>query len=302
MTLAELQAAITGRLGAGARFAEPLARHTTWGVGGPAWCLARVGTAADAAWLRDAARAAGLTVKALGRGSNLLVSDAGYPGVLLRLWGPLAKIRVAGNELVCGGGAALPAAVRLAARVGLAGLEWAGGIPATVGGAVATNAGALGGDLAGVAARLTLLLPDGRAEEFAGRELPAAYRRRELPPGSLVLEARLALAPDEPGQVAERLAGILARRRASQPLGSRTAGSVFKNPAGEAAGRLVDLAGLKGQRRGGARVSPQHANFIENTGGATAADIRELMALMAERVFQMHGVRLEPEVEVLGEV
>ncbi len=288
-------------LGPRVRFQVPLAPRTTWGLGGPAWALCRVHSAGEAATVIRACRRAGRPWLVLGRGSNLLVRDGGYPGVVLRLSGPLAGLEVRGNRLQAGGGAGLAAAVRLAARRGLAGLEWAVGIPATVGGAVVNNAGAYGADMAGLTRRLTLLDPRGRVEERAGRELPAGYRQRRLPRGWLLLAAELELSRDHPRAVLQRTRQNLARRRASQPLAARTAGSVFKNPPGLYAGGLIEQAGCKGLSRGGARVSPHHANFIENRGRARAREVLALMDEVARRVRETSGVELEPEVEVVGD-
>jgi len=297
---AELKELIAARLGARARFDEPMSRHTTWGVGGPAWCLARVNSAEEAAWLAVACDAAGMACKPLGRGSNLLVGDDGYAGVMIRLGGELGKLAVEGAGLAAGGGAPLPGAVRLAARQGLAGLEWAAGIPASLGGAVATNAGAHGGDMAELTSTVTLLLPGGEIKTVPGAELPSGYRRRALPPGSMVLGAELKLRSASPAEVERRRKALLELRRSRQPLAARTAGSVFKNPPGDHAGRLIEAAGLKGLAVGGAAVSRVHANFIENRGGASARDILSLINTVALRVMEAFSVRLEPEVEVVG--
>ena len=296
----ELKELIKGRLGSRARFGEPMSRHTTWGVGGPAWCLARVNSAAEAAWLVAACGEAGAAHKPLGRGSNLLVGDAGYQGVMIRLGGDLGKLALEGDTLLVGGGAPLPAAVRLAARRGLAGLEWAAGIPASLGGAVATNAGAHGGDMAELTSAVSLLLPSGEVRETAGKDLPSGYRRRVLPAGAMVLGARLKLRPTIPAEVERRRKALLELRRLRQPLAARTAGSVFKNPPGDHAGRLIEAAGLKGLAVGGAVISRVHANFIENRGGASAADILSLINTVVLKVMDAFSVRLEPEVEVVG--
>ncbi|MCB2225297.1 MAG: UDP-N-acetylmuramate dehydrogenase [Desulfarculaceae bacterium] len=296
----ELKEQIIARLGARARFGEPMSRHTTWGVGGPAWCLARVRGADEAAWLVTACDAAGVACKPLGRGSNLLVGDQGYPGVMIRLGGELGKLILEGPVMRAGGGAPLPGAVRLAARQGLAGLEWAAGIPASLGGAVATNAGAHGGDMAELTSTVSLLLPSGEVVVKPGNELPAGYRRRGLPPGSMVLGAELRLKPSTASEVERRRKALLALRSTRQPIRARTAGSVFKNPPGDHAGRLIEAAGLKGLAVGDAVVSRVHANFIENRGRASAGDILSLINTVAIKVMEAFGVRLEPEVEVLG--
>lgn len=299
---AELKQALQNSLGERARFEQPMSAHTTWGVGGPAWCVCHVTSADEAGFVIRSALEAGMPWMPLGRGSNLLVCDTGYPGVMLRLAGPLASLRREGDSLWAGGGAHLPAAVKFSARLGLAGLEWAAGIPGTVGGAVATNAGALGADMAGLTSEITLLLASGEVESLPGAKVPAEYRKRQLPDQSLVLAALLALSQDSLDAVSLRGDEALARRRQTQPGGMPCAGSVFKNPAGDFAGRLIEEAGCKGLSVGGAQVSPKHANFIVNRGRATARDVLDLMDEVREKVRQAFGVELEPEVEVVGRV
>lgn len=289
-------------LGGRARFGEPLAGHTTWGIGGPAWCHGRAHSAAEAKAVVRAAAKAGVPVKALGRGSNLLVADGGFAGVMLSLKGELARVEIEGQTMRAGGGAHLPAAVKLAARLGLSGLEWAAGIPGSVGGAIAMNAGASGGQISDVLAEVDLLLPDASRQTLPAAALKPAYRRGGLPAGALVLMATLRLGAGDPQAVAARTRAVLERRRASQPLDRRTAGSVFKNPPGDHAGRLIEAAGLKGHSVGPAVVSPRHANFIENQGGASAAQVLQLMDQVRHKVRERFGVDLEPEVEVVGHV
>ncbi len=293
---------LRAQLGRRVSFAEPLSGHTTWGVGGPAWALCRVRTADEAAAVLTAARAVGRSCLVLGRGSNLLVADAGFPGVVLRLEGELAALRVQGNHLTAGGGATLAQALQQAADASLAGLEWAAGIPGTVGGAVAGNAGAHGRQMSDLTAEVSLLLADGRVVTTAGGDLPADYRRRELPAGALVLAARLELTPADPAAIRDLMRRAMQARRQSQPLGARTAGSVFKNPPGDYAGRLIEACGCKGLAVGDAVVSSRHANFIENRGAATAGDVLGLMRQVADRVKREFGVELEPEVRVVGDV
>jgi UDP-N-acetylmuramate dehydrogenase len=299
---AELRQTLQNSLGERARFEQPMSAHTTWGVGGPAWCVCHVTSAEEAGFVIRSVLEAGMPWMPLGRGSNLLVRDKGYPGVMLRLAGPLASLRREGDGLWAGGGAHLPAAVKFAARLGLAGLEWAAGIPGTVGGAVATNAGALGADMAGLTSRITLLMADGQVQTLPGDEIPAEYRRRLLPVQSLVLAALLDLAQESADAVTLRGEESLARRRQTQPGGQPCAGSVFKNPPGDFAGRLIEEAGCKGLSMGGAQVSPKHANFIINRGRATARDVLSLMDVVREKVRQASGIELEPEVEVVGSV
>lgn len=299
---AELQKALSHRLGERAAFERPLAPLTTWKLGGPAWCLCTVQDAEEAAFVLRAAGRAGLACKVLGKGSNLLVHDRGYDGVMLRLAGTLARVTSHGQEIVAGGGASLAACVKLAASQGLAGLEWAAGIPASLGGAVATNAGAMGSDMAMAVKKMTLLLPGGESREYDNEDIKASYRSRCLPRGSLVLEATLAMRPSEPELVQERTKAVLGKRQQGQPLAAHTAGSVFKNPPGDYAGRLIEAAGCKGLSKGDAVVSERHANFIENRGSATASQVLALMEEVSRRVRESFGVELEPEVEVVGDV
>ena len=298
----ELQKSLSRILGSRVSFNLPMKPHITWGVGGQVLALCRVETEKEismATGLLDSGEVPWMT---LGRGSNLLIADKGYQGVMLRLSGPLAKITRSGDTLVGGGGAFLPAAVRFATRLGLAGLEWAAGIPATVGGAVATNAGAMGGDMAAVTESLKLLLPGGEITDLKGEDIPAAYRKRNLPDGSVILSADLKLRLDTSESVGRLAAENLEKRRTGQPLDRHTAGSVFKNPPGDYAGRLIEAAGMKGASVGDAVVSEKHANFIVNRGGARARDILDLMRLVTNKVKREFGVELEPEVEIIGDV
>lgn len=299
---AELRQILQEKLGERARFEQPMSAHTTWGVGGPAWCLCRVTSEDEAGFVVRSTREAGMPWMPLGRGSNLLVGDKGYKGVMLRLAGPLASVRRTGEKVWAGGGAHMPAVVKFAARLGLAGLEWAAGIPGTVGGAVATNAGALGSDMNAITSEMTLLLGDGRVQTLPGDQVKAEYRKRDLPKGSLVLTALLHLALDIPEAVSRRSEEALAKRRKAQPGNRPSAGSVFKNPPGDFAGRLIDQAGCKGMYVGGAQVSQLHANFIVNRGRATARDVLALMQQVRDKVRETSGVDLEPEVEVVGDV
>ena len=276
----------------------PLAPLTTIRVGGTADHLASVASFAgvvDAlAWARDR----DLRVAVVGRGSNLIVSDAGFRGLVLRLVGRLTSISVRGDDVWCGGGASLPRAVQRAAAHGLEGLEWGASIPGTVGGAVAMNAGAHAGELAQVLRWAVICGPDGR-RRVGPDDLDLGYRRSAVQPGEVVAAAGFALRPGDPGAIAARLAEFRAHRRATQPQGVRTFGSVFTNPEGDSAGRLLEAAGCKGLVVGGARFSPVHANFIEASPGSTAADVLALMTEGRRRVLAAGGPRLEPEVRFL---
>ncbi|KIX15086.1 UDP-N-acetylenolpyruvoylglucosamine reductase [Dethiosulfatarculus sandiegensis] len=298
----DFQRELVKLLGKRARFDLDLDRLTTWGVGGPVRFHCRVHTPLEAAQVISLAKQAKVPWMVLGRGSNLLVSDQGYPGVMLRLAGPLAKLELEDGTIKAGAGASLPALVKLAAVNGLSGLEWAVGIPATVGGAVAGNAGANGFEMSDITDQISLLLENGEIKAFKGQEIKSGYRHLDLPAQSLVLEALLEFKPDDPAMIHRRMKRLLERRLGAQPLIKRTAGSVFKNPPGDYAGRLIEQAGCKGLSVGDAMVSVRHANFIENRGKATASQIIELMQVVSDRVKSQAGVRLQPEVEVVGRV
>lgn len=276
----------------------PLAALTTIRVGGTADWLCRAGSfrevVAALAWARDE----GLRVAVVGRGSNLLVSDAGFRGLALRLVGRLTAISVRGRDLWCGGGASLPRAVQRAAAAGLEGLEWGASIPGTAGGAVAMNAGAHAGDLAQVIRWAVVCGPEGR-RRVEPAELELAYRSSAVRPGEVVAAVGFALRPGDPARIAERLADFRGRRRATQPQGVRTFGSVFTNPPGDSAGRLLEAAGCKGLSVGGARFSPVHANFIEASPGCRSSDVLALMSEGRRRVRAAGGPLLHAEVRYL---
>jgi UDP-N-acetylmuramate dehydrogenase len=287
---------------AGAQPGYPLARLTTIGTGGPARWFARPGTHPDLRELLEWAGAQGIEVAVVGLGSNLLVADDGYDGLVLQLAGELAAIEVGDSSAVCGGGASLAAVVRRTRDAGLSGIEFGCAIPGTVGGAVRMNAGAYGGELRDVLAEATVVSAAG--ERRGGpAELEMRYRHSNVAPGEVVARARLALVPAPVERIRETVRSMQGRRSASQPRKARTFGSVFKNPAeGPGAGALIEACGLKGHLIGGARISPVHANFIENLDGARSADVAALIRLARARVQEHAGLRLEHEVEVLGQV
>jgi UDP-N-acetylenolpyruvoylglucosamine reductase len=279
----------------------PLAPLTSIRVGGDAdWlCAPRSAraTVAALAWARDA----GARVAVVGRGSNLLVADEGFRGLVLRLAGRLQGISVRKTEVWCGGGASLPRAVQRAQAAGLEGLEWGASIPGTAGGAVAMNAGAHGGDLASVLRWAALCSPDGR-RRVGPEDLDLAYRHSAVRPDEVVAMVCFSLRPGRPEAIAERLAAFRGQRRSTQPQGVRTFGSVFTNPPGDSAGRLIEAAGGKGVTIGGARISPVHANFIEAKPGCRAADVLALMAEARRLVRAAGGPLLVPEVRYLDPV
>jgi UDP-N-acetylenolpyruvoylglucosamine reductase len=285
---------------------RPLARLTTVRTGGPGDFFARPDSAERLSELLAWADREQIAVGVVGSGSNLLIADAGFRGLVMKLDGALASIEQRGDRLLCGGGARLPQAAAHAARAGLSGLEFGVNIPGTVGGAVKMNANAYGGDLARVLEWVEIAAP-GKTERRAPDTLGFAYRRSNLGEREIVAAASFALSPAEPESVKTTLAEMRSARRAAQPSGIKTFGSTFKNPAapeaeGRSAGVLLDEAGCRGLQVGGARFSDKHANFVENTGEATTADVIALMAEGRRRVRERFGVELEPEVQLLGEV
>jgi UDP-N-acetylenolpyruvoylglucosamine reductase len=280
----------------------PLARLTTVGTGGPARFFARPATQGELADALAWAEEERVAIAVVGLGSNLLPSDDGYDGLVLRLGGELARVERDGTRVVCGGGAALAAVVKRAQGWGLAGIEFGSAIPGTAGGAVRMNAGAYGGELRDVLAD-ALVLRAGGERRGGPAELALRYRGSNVGPREVVAEATLALTPADPAAIKATVADMQRRRRDAQPSKVRTFGSVWKNPpGGRSAGELLEACSLKGYAIGGARISPVHANFIENTGGARSADVVALMAEARRRARERFGVELEHEVELLGEI
>jgi len=284
----------------------PLARLTTVRTGGAADWFARPGDEeALVATLRWADEE-GLAVGVIGSGSNLLVADEGFHGLALKLNGELAEIEREGDRVVCGGGYRFPSAAAKTAGWGLSGLEFGINIPGTTGGAVRMNANAYGGQLARALEWVDVATAAGTDRRRAD-QLGFEYRRSNLRPGEVVARASFQLRPADPEEVRATLAGMRERRREAQPSGIKTFGSTFKNPEderaeGRSAGQLLEAAGCRGLRHGGARFSEKHANFVENDRDASTADVLALMAAGRRRVFERFGVVLEPEVQVLGEV
>jgi UDP-N-acetylenolpyruvoylglucosamine reductase len=281
----------------------PLARLTTVRAGGPADLFARPTEEAGLVELLRWAAGEGIEVAVIGSGSNLLVSDEGFRGLVLKLDGQLASVDREGTRVVCGGGARLPSATAKVARWGLTGLEFGINIPGTVGGAVRMNANAYGGELRRVLEWVDICSAQG-PERRAPGELGFAYRRSNLRPGEVVARASFRLFEGDVAEIKATLARMHGQRRDAQPSGIKTFGSTFKNPdaEGRTAGQLLEAAGCRGLQVGGARFSAKHANFVENAGEATTADILALMAEGRRRVRDRFGVVLEPEVQVLGDV
>jgi UDP-N-acetylenolpyruvoylglucosamine reductase len=287
----------------------PLARLTTIRTGGPAEFFARPGNVGELERLLAWAAESELQVGVVGSGSNLLIADTGVRGLVVKLDNELTTIEldgIAADRLVCGGGARLPAVSAAAARAGLSGIEFGVSIPGTVGGAVRMNANAYGGALADVLDWVDVVSANG-TERRTPDQLGFEYRRSNLTAGEVVARASFNLTPAEQAQVKATLADLRDRRKEAQPAGIKTFGSTFKNPddpraEGRTAGQLLDAAGCRGLRVGGAGFSDKHANFVENYGAATTADVIALMAAGRERVKQAFGIELEPEVQALGPV
>ena len=290
---------------AGVERGYPLARLTTVRAGGVAELFARPASAEQLVELLAWADREGHPVEVVGSGSNLLVADDGVRGLVLKLAGELTELERDGERIVCGGGVRLPSAAAKVAGWGLTGLEFGVNIPGTVGGAVRMNANAYGGELARVLEWVDVCTAAGVERRRPG-ELGFGYRRSNLRSGEVVARASFALSESEPESVKATLAEMRDKRRAAQPSGIKTFGSTFKNPddqraGGRTAGQLLEAAGCAGLAVGGARLSPKHANFVENAGDATTADVLAVMAEARRRVHERFGVVLEPEVQVLGE-
>ena len=295
-------AAALARL-AGARLnrTEALAGHTSMRVGGTADALIVAKDFAALAALVHGARAAGIPYLVLGRGSDVVVADAGFRG--LAILSRAEGCRIDGNRLIAEAGLPLARAATLSQRAGLSGLEFGLAIPGTVGGAVWANAGAHGADVAGVLESVTVLRVDGTQATEPAAALGLAYResRFKHSAGELIMSATFRLAPAEPAVIKARLDEIRNWRREHQPLAQPSAGSVFRNPPGDSAGRLIDACGLKGTRLGGAAISEKHANFIVNEGGATAMDIRRLAEQARGAVSGQFGIELDYEIRFIGD-
>jgi UDP-N-acetylenolpyruvoylglucosamine reductase len=285
----------------------PLSRLTTVRTGGRGEFFARAGSQGELSELLAWAATSDLRVAVVGSGSNLLIADEGVAGLVLKLDHELARIAVEGRRILCGGGARLPAVAASAANAGLSGIEFGVNIPGTVGGAVRMNANAYGGELGRALEWVEIATVDG-VERREPRSLGFAYRHSNLTEGEIVVRAQLLLAPAQVDTVKATLLDMRSRRHEAQPQGIKTFGSTFKNPSGDpraqglSAGQLLARAGCNGLAVGGARFALKHANFIENTGMATTADVLAVMDAGRSRVLAQFGVELEPEVQTLGDV
>lgn len=281
---------------------EPMKKHTTFRVGGPADLLVCPKTATEIAEILKLCRAAEVPYFIIGNGSNLLVSDAGYRGVILKIFKNMNEIRIDGDRIYADAGALLSTVSRKAMEAGLAGMEFASGIPGTLGGACVMNAGAYGGEMKDILESVNVLTDQGEIRTLSVEELELGYRYSVIKDrGDIVLEAVLHLQEGDREQIAARMQELKEKRVEKQPLEYPSAGSTFKRPEGYFAGKLIQDAGLRGYRVGGAQVSEKHCGFVINTGDATAADVMELIRNVQDKVYERFQVRMEPEVKFLGE-
>ncbi len=283
--------------------------HTSFGIGGPADFLAYPADRDDLVSLLKDIKKRGMPYFILGSGTNLLVKDGGFRGVAISLQ-RMTAVKIEREYRSIGGtfavvfaeaGASLAKLLSMSAEAGLTGLEFAAGIPGTVGGGVCMNAGTAAGEIGDVVDSVTLLSSDGELITRGREEIGFGYRTSSIPDGHLVLDVRIILRRDDKNKIKARVRGLMGARKDRQPLGLPNAGSIFKNPREESAGKLIDRAGLRGRSVGDAQVSEKHANFIVNRGNATAADVVSLMEIIKQTVLDVHGVRLEPEIKIVGE-
>ena len=281
---------------------ESMKKHTTFRIGGPADVFAVPDTAEKAAQIIRICREQGVPFYVIGNGSNLLVSDRGVRGVVIQIYKNLSAISVDGEVLTVQAGAMLSVIAKKALACGLAGFEFASGIPGTIGGAAVMNAGAYGGEMRDVLLDVTVLTREGELRTVPASELKLGYRYSVIPEnGWIVLGARLRLHSGDPEQIRARMEELKEQRVTKQPLDLPSAGSTFKRPEGYFAGKLIMDAGLRGFTVGGAQVSEKHCGFVVNRGDATAEDVRRLIAEVSARVQAQFGVKIEPEVKMLGE-
>ena len=293
--------ALSGTVDADVLRDERLSRRTTYRIGGPAALFVAAHSYEALSRTLEVLSREGVDWVILGKGSNLLVSDKGYDGCAIVLDGEFARHSFAEDgSLTAGAGATLSRLVNDALKKGLSGLEPCVGIPGTLGGALSMDAGTRREWIGGRVRDLVVLRPGEGMRRYGGGEVEWGYRSTSLPTDEIILEATLELTPAAPDAIAADMEERLARRRAAQPLGAPSCGSVFRNPVGQSAGALIESCGLKGESCGGAQISPEHANFIVNRGGATAADVITLISRAHEAVLREHGVDLLCEVKLLG--
>jgi UDP-N-acetylmuramate dehydrogenase len=296
-----LESELRGKFGARVRASMPLAELTSFRIGGPADLFVAVEDETELMHAKAAAYRAGIPCFCLGAGTNLLVSDRGMRGLVIRLGDGFSKIKIDDAKVVAGAAAAFGTLVQEVVDRGLAGLEFGEGIPGTVGGGLVMNAGAFGGEIAKVVTLVHGVTESGEALALSKDDVKFAYRRTELPAHFIITRVDFELARGDRAQLTARVAELHAKRASRQPRGVPNAGSIFKNPPGNFAGKLLEGAGLRGTRLGGAAFSDQHANFIVNLGGAQAAEVRALIDMARNKVKEQSGVWLEPEVRLVGD-
>jgi UDP-N-acetylmuramate dehydrogenase len=287
------------------RFNEPLGRHTSFRIGGPADAWVQVSSAAEILRLRELAEANGVPLVPLGGGTNVLVSDRGVRGIVMHLGPELRSMHWSANgggtRVRVGAGVRLAKLAAEAVARGLSGLEFAEGIPGSVGGGLLMNAGAFGGEIADVLDAVTGVDPERGECRLSRSALRLGYRFAEVPQGFVVTQAEFVLQVGDPKAIRERADELRRRRTARQPTGKPNAGSIFKNPEGYFAGQLIEAVGMRGRRVGDAMVSEQHANFIVNMGGATAAEVKLLIDEITDAVWKQKAIRLVPEIKLVGD-
>lgn len=281
---------------------EPMSRHTTFRIGGPADLFLLPNTVEEIKKIREICIQEQESYFILGNGSNLLVSDSGFRGVIIQTYRNLAQIQVEEDCIRAQAGALLSGIAQAAKAASLTGFEFAAGIPGTLGGAVVMNAGAYGGEMKDVLKEATVLDSEGQIRRIPARKLAMGYRTSVIKEaGYMVLEAVISLKKGDPDQIRETMKDLTQRRISKQPLEYPSAGSTFKRPEGYFAGKLIMDSGLRGYTHGGAQVSEKHCGFVINTGGATARDVCELMEHVQKTVYEKYNVKLEPEVKFLGD-
>lgn len=300
MSVTDAYARLTESVSGAVRRDEPMSRHTTYRIGGPAALLLECDTVADLAAATTILAEEEVEWTVLGKGSNVLVSDSGYAGAVLTLGREFKRHHLEDEQLRTGAGVILAAVVQDAFKAGFSGLEFAVGVPGTVGGALAMNAGSREQWIGSAVESVTLYRPGHGLERVRGPEVSWGYRRSDLASRGIIVETSLRLVASDAAHIRRTMEASLRRRKRTQPLGLPSAGSVFVNPEGDSAGRLIEQAGLKGARCGGAQISDVHANFIVNAGGATAADVVELVRTVREAVKEANGIELRPEIRFLG--
>lgn len=281
---------------------EPMKAHTSFRIGGPADILVMPSDASQLEKVVAEARAEGLPLTIIGNGSNLLVKDKGIRGVVVKLGNALRGMECDGERLIAEAGVSLAAVANKAAACGLTGLEFAVGIPGSIGGAVFMNAGAYDGEMCKVVTKVTVLTADGQVKVFSNDVLEFGYRHSSIQDnGAIIISVEMQLAKGDINEIKAKMADFTNRRTTKQPLDIPNAGSMFRRPPGHYAGTLIEEAGLKGYTVGGAQVSTKHAGFVVNVGDATAADVLRLIGEVQDKVYAHAGVRLEPEVRIYGE-